>query len=108
MLLKTTFCLLLGGLTLAAAEQTWTGQISDAMCGADHSGMGKNISAHDCTLMCVKSGSKFVLMSNGKMYSISNQNLPALPEHAGQKVKVTGNLSSDGKTVTVSQIQGAS
>lgn len=105
MRLKTTFLLLIWGLSLTAAEQTtWNGQISDDMCGADHTGMGNKLSAHDCVLMCAKGGSKFVLVSGGKVYDIANQSLADLNAHAGHDVKVTGNLSADGKTITVSKV----
>lgn len=90
-----------------AAEQTWTGQISDNMCAADHSAMahdGKKVSAHDCTLACVKAGGKFVLISEGKVFDIANQDSPELKEHAGHTVKVTGSLDTDGKTITVAHV----
>ena len=108
MLRRAIFCLLLSGLSLTAAEQTWTGQISDEMCGADHSAMahdGKKVSAHDCTLACVKKGSKFVFVSEGKAYPIANQDLADLKTHAGHNVKITGDLGSDGKTITVSKVE---
>src|SRR5438067_12402642 len=104
MLFKVAFYLLVGGISLTAAEQTLTGTISDEMCGADHSAMahdGQKMSAHDCTLACIKNGSKFVLVSDGKVYAIENQNFSDLTKHAGHKVKVTGDVSYDGKTVTV-------
>jgi hypothetical protein len=108
MLRRVSFFLLLGGVALTAAEQTWTGQISDEMCGADHSAMahdGKKVNAHDCTLACVKNGSKFVFVSEGKVYPIANQDLGDLRTHAGHDVKITGDLSSDGKTITVSKVE---
>ena len=108
MLHKVTFILLFGGLSLIAAEQTWTGQISDEMCGADHSAMAhdaKKVSAHDCTLNCVKGGTKFVFVSEGKVYPIANQDLADLKTHAGHNVKITGDLASDGKTITVSKVE---
>jgi hypothetical protein len=109
MRLKLGCFLLLAAAPLFAAQQTWTGQISDEMCGADHSAMNQNgkVSAHDCTLACVKSGSKFVFVSGGKVYAIQNQSLPDLKEHAGHAVKLTGDLGSDGKTITVSNVQMA-
>lgn len=105
---KFLFLLSFSLATAFAAEQTWTGQISDEMCGADHSAMahdGKKVSAHDCTLACVKNGSKFVLVSEGKVYPIANQDLADLKTHAGHNVKITGDLDSDGKTVTVSKVE---
>jgi hypothetical protein len=103
----TVFCFLLGASTAFAAEQTWAGQISDAMCGKDHSMMqhgGKKVSARDCTLECTKSGSKYVFVSKGKVYEIGNQNMKELQVHAGHNVQVTGELASDGKTIQASKI----
>jgi len=93
--------------SLVAAEQTLTGQITDAMCGADHSMMkheGKTVSARDCTLECVKDGSKFAFVSNGKVYEVKNQDLKDLSVHAGHTVKLTGEVGADGKSITVSKI----
>src|SRR6266540_2618685 len=85
-----------------AAEQTWTGQISDSLCGAKHEeaaeGQGK-MPDRDCTVACVRGGSKFVLVSDGKIFQIANQNLPDLQTHAGKKVKMTGELKGDAITV---------
>ena len=39
-----------------AAEQSWTGAISDKMCGADHKKMGGKLSASECTLACGRRG----------------------------------------------------
>ncbi|HJT70275.1 MAG TPA: hypothetical protein VJ731_08760 [Terriglobales bacterium] len=107
MLSKTGCFLLLACAPVFAAQQTWTGQISDEMCGADHSGMnqGGKVSAHDCTIACVKGGSKFVFVSGGKVYAIQNQNLPDLTKHAGHTVNLTGDLGSDGKTITASKVE---
>jgi hypothetical protein len=43
-----------------------------------------------------------VLVSDGKVYKIENQSLPALQTRAGQMVMVTGDLKGD--TITVSKI----
>ena len=105
--IATSFCFLLGISSAFAAEQTWAGQISDAMCGKDHSMMkhgGKKVSARDCTLECVKGGSKYVFVSKGKVFDIDNQNMEELQLHAGHNVKLTGELAADGKTVHVSKI----
>jgi hypothetical protein len=56
----------------------------------------------DCTLACVKAGGQYVLVSDGKVYKIENQTLPALQQRAGQMVQVTGDLK--GETITVSKI----
>jgi Protein of unknown function (DUF5818) len=94
--------LMLAGLSLAAAkQQTFTGAISDSMCGAQHMMEG---SAKDCTLKCVDSGSKFILVdSKGKIYQLSDQKSPRA--FAGANVKVTGTLNGD--MITVSSIIAA-
>jgi len=103
----TSVCFLLGISSALAAEQTWAGQISDAMCGKDHSMMqhgGKKVSARDCTLECAKAGSKYVFVSKGKVYEIGNQTMKDLQVHAGHDVQLTGELTGDGKTIQVSKI----
>jgi len=89
-----------------AAEQIFTGQISDSLCKAKHEeaaeGQGK-MADHDCTVACVKGGSKYVLLAaDGKVYDIANQDFKDLEARAGQKVKMTGELK--GNAITVSKI----
>ncbi len=98
----------LGCASAVAAEQRWRGQISDAMCGADHGMMkheGKKMSSRDCTLECVKDGGKFVLVSRGKVYNIANQDLKEFQQHAGHTVDLTGQMSADGKMITATTIR---
>src|ERR1700722_10974408 len=89
-----------------AAEQTWTGQISDSACGAKHEeaaeGQGK-MPDRECTQACVKGGSKYGLVSNGKVLQIANQDNKDLATHAGHTVKLTGELK--GASITVSKIE---
>jgi hypothetical protein len=89
-----------------AAEQSWTGRITDSLCGAKHEeaaeGQGK-MPDRDCTLACVRGGSKFALLVEGKLYQIANQDLADLKTHAGHEVKVTGELN--GQTITVSKVE---
>jgi hypothetical protein len=95
----------LAGLSIWAAPQTLTGQISDSMCGKSHAGMGdmgKN--PKECTMGCVKAGGKYVFVSGDKVYDIKNQNFAALAANAGANVQLTGDLATDGKTVTVTKI----
>jgi hypothetical protein len=81
---------------------TWTGKISDSMCGASHAGMGTKMSDHDCTVGCVKAGAKYVFVSKGKVYQIANQKDADLPVHAGETVVLTGSMTGD--TITVTKI----
>jgi len=90
-----------------AADQTWTGTISDSMCGGSHAKMMSahpeaKMTAHDCTNACVKAGAKYVFISNGKTYNIANQDFADLQVNAGDVVKLTGSLNGD--TITVSKI----
>ncbi len=99
--------LLAVGLSLAAPKpgkggKTFTGEISDSMCGLKHVMPG---GAKDCTEQCVKGGSKYVLAdsAHSKVYELSNQEKPKA--FAGQKVKVTGTLK--GKVIEVASIEAA-
>ncbi len=85
----------------AAKGKVFTGSISDKMCGAKHMMGG---SAKDCTIECVKAGSKFVLVDDsGKVYDLSDQEKPKA--FAGAKVKVMGSLKGD--EIEVSSIEAA-
>jgi hypothetical protein len=107
-----TFALALVTLVLAAAprpfaaEQTWNGQISDSACGAKHEeaaeGQGK-MPDRECTEACVRGGSKYVLVVDGKVLQIANQDDKDLATHAGHTVTVTGELK--GQAITVSKIE---
>jgi hypothetical protein len=85
-----------------SAQQSWTGQISDSMCKAKHEEAAEGagtMADRDCTLSCVKGGSKFVLVVEGRVFQIANQDLKDLTTHAGHKVVVTGALKGDAITV---------
>src|SRR5258705_7440353 len=88
---------LVGPARTIGAEQTLTGTISDSRCGCDHGG---EIDEKEGTLRYVKTGDKYVLATDfgKKVWPIANQNFAALPERAGQTVKVTGELK-DGAIV---------
>ena len=98
----------LTAVTMFAADQTWTGKISDSMCGASHKSAtehgGKKMSDRDCALACIKEHqAKYVFVNNGKVLNIANQDAAGLEEHAGHTVNLTGAL--DGDTITVSKIE---
>ena len=89
-----------------AAEQTWTGKISDSACGAKHeeAAEGQGVMAdRDCTQACLRGGSKYVLVVDGKVFQIANQDNKDLATHAGHLVKLTGELK--GSSITVSTIE---
>jgi hypothetical protein len=72
------------------------------MCGADHTKMGGKMSDRDCTLACAKGGAPYVLVSDGKVFQLSNHDAD-LRTHAGHVVNLTGELKGD--TIRVSKIQ---
>jgi len=98
--------LLAAGLSFASPgkdpAKTFVGNIGDSMCGAKHMMAGE--SDKDCTLECVKGGSKYILIDpSGKIYQLSDQKTPE--QFAGAKVKVTGTLKGD--TISVTSIVAA-
>jgi hypothetical protein len=97
---------LLLGVGAAAADGTWTGQISDSSCGAKHTDAkhGKSVSDRDCALTCAAKGSQLVLVSEGKVYRLTNHDAD-LRAHAGHTVNLTGTLT--GESIRVAKIEMA-
>ncbi|MCU1275318.1 MAG: hypothetical protein JWO48_2749 [Bryobacterales bacterium] len=89
-------------LLAAAAPKTFTGVITDSMCGKDHAMMNVKPDSK-CVTDCVKAGSKYALLEGSNVYELSDQKTPE--KFAGQKVKVTGTL--DGQTIQVKSISAA-
>jgi hypothetical protein len=84
-----------------AAGKTYTGTVSDAMCGAKHMG-----SAAECTRGCVKKGSKYALVVGDKVYTLETSDkaaLDTLDKQAGAKATVTGTEKDN--TITVSSVK---
>jgi hypothetical protein len=95
------------GLTLSAlaAAKSYTGTVSDAMCGAKHTMAGDDAG---CTRGCVAKGSKYALVVGSKVYTLDTTDkdaLATLDKQAGAKVTVTG--TEKGNTITVSSVQAA-
>jgi hypothetical protein len=107
--MKLVLSCVVGGLLattpVLAAEQTWTGQISDSMCGAKHMSAEhgkKPISDRDCAQACVQKGAQYVLVVGGKIYKLMNHDAD-LKSHAGHAVNLTGDLT--GETIRVAKIE---
>src|SRR2546428_10474369 len=93
-----------------AAQQTFTGKISDSMCGASHlagaAGPSTSLGAggltdRQCLLACVKALAKYVLVDqNNQVLPIANQDAMGLPLYAGRPVKLTGEWKGDAIFVT--------
>ena len=94
------------GMRLLASEQTWTGKISDSLCGASHQQMASQagLSDQQCTVECVKAGGKYVFVGpNDKIFQIANQDFAGLAQHPFETVTLTGELNGD--TITVAKIE---
>jgi hypothetical protein len=89
-----------------AAEQTWTGKISDSACNKKHQEAAENegvMPDKECTEACVRGGSLYVLVAGDKVFQIANHKNADLIAQAGQPVKVTGELKDS--TITISKIE---
>lgn len=84
-----------------AAGKSYTGTVSDAMCGAKHMG-----SAAECTRGCISKGSKYALVVGDKVYTLETSDkaaLSTLDKQAGAKATVTGTEKDN--TITVSSVK---
>jgi len=89
----------------ADKSQSFTGKVSDAMCGAKHMMSGD---AAECTRACVKNGSKYALVVGDKVYPLEAKDkasLDKLNELADKSAKVQGTVSGD--TIQVSSVSDA-
>jgi hypothetical protein len=94
----------LGFLFAAAAfAETWSGTVSDSMCGAKHEAASAGDAA--CVTKCVKGGASAVLVSGGKVYQISADSQAKVMPMLGKKVTVMGKL--DGESIDIASVQAA-
>lgn len=106
----TLLTLALGiGLTVstafAAKGKSFTGTVSDSMCGAKHAMPGDDAG---CTRACVSKGSKYALVVGDKVYTLDTTDkaaLDTLDKKAGSKVTVTGTEKDN--TIAVSSVKAA-
>jgi hypothetical protein len=73
-----------------SAPQTLNGVISDSMCAKNHMMPGKTDA--QCVQECVKAGSKYVLVSGSKVYTLSAKPTTIAP-FAGKHVQVQGEVN---------------
>ena len=91
---------------VAGGTQTFTGKVSDAMCGAKHTEGG--IAPADCVRDCVKKGAKYALVVGDKVYNLDTSDQAALDELnklAWEQAKVTG--TANGDTIAVKSVTSA-
>lgn len=107
----SVLALILGaGLTVssafAAKGKSFTGVVSDSMCGAKHAMPGD---AAGCTRACVGKDSKYALVVGDKVYTLETSDkaaLETLDKQAGSKATVAG--TEKGDTITVTAVKPAS
>lgn len=90
------------------AQQTWTGTISDSMCGASHQKMSAAAKWTDreCVFECIKGLNKYVLVDENKqVIAIANPDAGGFPLYSARTVKITGRMR-DG-AIVVSKIEAA-
>jgi hypothetical protein len=107
---RVMFCALAAAIVLAApmraAAETVKGTISDSMCAAKHSAdkhAGKAEDHRKCVEKCTSGNGKFVLVTEGKVLQIANQDFKELKAHAAHEVTVTGDVKGD--SITVAKIE---
>ncbi|MBZ5683049.1 MAG: hypothetical protein LAO24_23405 [Acidobacteriia bacterium] len=90
---------------LAAKGKTYTGTVSDSMCGAKHAMAGDDAA---CTRACVSKGSKYALVVGDKVYTLDTSDkaaLETLDKQAGAKATVMGTEKDN--TISVSSVKAA-
>jgi hypothetical protein len=86
----------------AGKGQSFTGKVSDSMCGAKHMMEGDGAA---CLRACAGKGSKYALVVGDKVYTLDTSDkalLDKLNQLADKNAKVTGTASGD--TITVSAV----
>jgi hypothetical protein len=101
---KLSLIVSLGSMFAAAAfAETWSGTVSDSMCGAKHEAASASDAA--CVKKCVKGGASAVFISDGKVYQIAADSQSKVMPLLGQKVTVMGKM--DGDTVEIASVAAA-
>ena len=100
---KVASILFAGALVASAASQTFTGVITDTMCGKDHA-MMKVAPDSKCVVDCVKGdkSTKYALFDGKNVYVLSDQKTPQ--KFAGKTVTVTGTLFEKTKILKADSI----
>ena len=92
--------------TMAAdTTQTFTGKVSDAMCGAQHK---EGLAPAACVRACVQKGAKYALVVGDKVYTLDTSDqatLDTLNKLAWEQAKVTG--TADGDAISVKSVTAA-
>jgi hypothetical protein len=107
--MKRLMLCLLAVVSVSAAQsrQTFTGTITDDMCGrSGHAQMRMGPTDAECARACIAAhGAKYVLFDGKEIYMLSDQQTPE--KFAAQKVTVTGTLDAKTRTIKVESISAA-
>ncbi|MGO9641582.1 MAG: hypothetical protein ACLP1Y_09795 [Candidatus Acidiferrales bacterium] len=90
-----TVALAVAVVSAADTSTSWTGWISDSLCGAK----GANAGHKECAVTCVKQkGASYVFVNDKdkKVIAIQNQDAINADKDLGVEVTVTGTLNQDG------------
>jgi uncharacterized ParB-like nuclease family protein len=89
-----------------ASASTFTGVITESMCGMDHAAMNMGPDA-ECIRQCVKADKnvKYVLNDGKHQYKLSDQQTPE--KFAAQRVTVSGTLFEKTGIIKVEKIEPA-
>jgi hypothetical protein len=96
---------MMASFAFAAGGKTFTGTVSDSMCGAKHAMPGDDAA---CTRGCISKGSKYALVVGDKVYTLETSDkvaLAMLDKQAGAKATVTGTEKDN--SITVSSVKAA-
>jgi hypothetical protein len=97
---------LFAGTLAMAADNSWTGWISDSQCGVK--GANDKAGTAECTTKCVKEhGAKYVFVNDAdkKVYAVDAQDKVA--PHAGHHVTVKGTVEGDSLKLTSIEMAAA-
>jgi len=99
--------LAVAALSAAPGTQTFTGTVTDDMCGnGGHARMRMGPTDAECTTACINAhGATYVLYDGKNVYTLSDQRTPE--KFAGQKVRVTGTLDAKTRTIKVDSMSKA-
>jgi len=101
---KTIAMIFASAALMLAADQTFTGTVTDSMCGGSHKAMNM-ASDEKCVIECVRAGAKYALWDGSATYILSDQT--GASKFAAKKVIVKGTLDAKAKTIQVSSIVAA-
>lgn len=104
---KQLLLALAAGAVWAATDgkQTFTGVVTDSMCGASHKDMSMG-PGPKCIADCVRIlGAKYALVIGKQVFELSDQETPV--RFAAKRVTVTGTLDRGSNTIQVYAITAA-